>query len=177
MVLRGPLVEGVSSYPSVPLSITTMARPMAAWIPVGEQKRLARCHWPILTGPRQESQREETAPSTEAQVLRKLGLEKGRPVQTWEQQEACGWRGSAVHLRLASPRPTTLGHGSGQLYMVCMGVSLGEYTCFCTHVCACLFRCAHAYEHVPVCVNTSVSCMYSGLGRSTCQSAWARTSG
>lgn len=59
--------------------------------------------------------------------------------------------------------------------MVCVGVSVGEYTCMC--VCACLFRDAHACEQVPMCVNTPVSCMYLGLGRSTCQSAWARTSG
>lgn len=77
MVLPGPLVEVVSSHPSVPLFTTTVARPMTAWTSVGEQKRLARCRWPILTGPRQGSQREEKAPSTEAQALRKLGLEKG----------------------------------------------------------------------------------------------------
>lgn len=87
------------------------------------------------------------------------------PVQTWEQQEACGWRGFAVPLGLASLRPTTLGHGSGQLYMVCVGVSLGDYTCFCTHVCPCLRTGAHVCKyicelhvlrpwqvHVPVCM-------------------------
>lgn len=61
------------------------------------------------------------------------------------QREAHGWGRPFCPSGAGISETTTLGHGSGQLYMVCVGVSLGEYTCFCVHMCVCLFRCVHAW--------------------------------
>lgn len=119
---------------------------------------LARCHWPIHSRGR-GSWREETHPRGSEED----GPGERRPVQTWGQREVHG-----VCLGPASVRPTILGRESGRVGTVGVGVSAGEYTCFCVVcvrsracVCSgvCLPVCPHLRACTCVCVNMCVSCV------------------